>query len=270
MSHPSLWQKLLSVFRSSQRDILSTDLIVSKLESLESAQALLLQRLEEISNANIPKNNKGLYKVGTTRIIHYLNELTPQIYLTLVSVLQGVALSILVDKFRFDYLADSPIVYFYFASSFLVIVNFWYAFQIVILIRSWPLHFIDALIYFTAAAAQSVGYKNVIAPSYWFASMAGMCFVFVFAYSRQLSINSRIIKEGLNDEAPQEVIKHQSTIRIYIGFFLLATILALILTFVTWYDPANLIAASLAISVPVVYTMIAIREARSYGIDELG
>lgn len=269
----SLWlQRLISVFRSSQQDGLSTDVVLTKLESLEATQLLLLKKVEDlsISNVDIPKNKDGLYKVGPGRIIHYLNELVPQVYLTLVSVLQGVALAILLNEFRSHYLSSSFVGYFYFASSFLVIVSFWYAFEIVVLIRSWPLHFIDVFIYFAAATAQCIGYQNVSTPSYWFMSIAGMCFVFVFAYSRQLTIISRSIEAELYDEQPHHIRKHQRTIRIFVVLFLFTTALSLVLAFFTLSDPENVIAASIALAVPIVYITMAIREAKDYGIHQLG
>ena len=96
----------------------------------------------------------------------FLNELLPQVYLTLVSVLQGVALAVLVDEFNFDF-AGNITTYGYIVSSFLIIVAYWHSYLNGIFDGRWPFRFIDTLLFFMAAATEAIAIRNVTSASQW-------------------------------------------------------------------------------------------------------
>jgi hypothetical protein len=95
---------------------------------LKANQVEILKTLAELKQDDIPRNTNRIYKISRGRNILFLNELLPQVYLTLVSVLEGVVLAVLVDQFSFDFWGNTPIIYAYFAASLLIIVAFWFSY----------------------------------------------------------------------------------------------------------------------------------------------
>jgi hypothetical protein len=98
-----------------------------------------LKSLKKMRRNEIPRNSNQIYKIGSARTTLFLNDFLPQVYLTLVSVLQGVALSALINEF--EYGLTSLVTYGYIISSFLIIVAFWHSYLSAIFDGRWPFRF---------------------------------------------------------------------------------------------------------------------------------
>jgi hypothetical protein len=112
-----------------------------------------LKSLKKMRRNEIPRNSNQIYKIGSARTTLFLNDFLPQVYLTLVSVLQGVALSALINEF--EYGLTSLVTYGYIISSFLIIVAFWHSYLSAIFDGRWPFRFVDTLLFFMAASAET-------------------------------------------------------------------------------------------------------------------
>jgi len=243
--------------------------IAAKVEELEASQSQILDLLRELNRDEVPRNASRIYKIGPRRTALYLNELLPQVYLTLVSVLQGVALAVLVDEFRFDYWESNPAVYAYYLSSLLIIVAFWYSYLNAVLDSRWPFHILDTLLHFVVAAAQAVAARNVSVPSQWCSSMAATCIIAAIIYLRQLPLLYQLKELDLFED-PSEICMRIRRGKIIVTFLAVSAGVALLFVPVTASDPQNVVAASLAVVLPTIYIIPIVRGATKFGVSAVG
>ena len=99
-----------------------------------------------------------------------LDSMIVEIELTLVSIIQGVALTVLIESSR-DVITGLKFVYWpYVLSGLLVIFIFWSraVLHIITLIR-WPLEFGHNFLYIGCALIEAVSFAQLINPANWFA-----------------------------------------------------------------------------------------------------
>ena len=240
------------------RPTVSSPEIISKLRDIETTQRQILSVLAELKHDEIPRNADRIYKIGRARTALFLNELLPQVYLTLVSVLQGVTLAVLVDQFRFDYWATNPAIYGYIASSFLIVIAFWYSYLTAVFDGRWPLHIIDTILFFTAASAEALAFRNVGAPSYWCLAIGVMSVVVAIIYLRQEPLLRGQLKAHVFDD-PKEVSARIQGVRILTVLFVIVAALAFLLAPVVASDPGNLFVPAIAVLIPAGYIAFVVR-----------
>jgi hypothetical protein len=243
--------------------------IATRLNAIEATQARILTLLEESRRDEVPRNANRIYKIGPHRTTLYLNDFVPQVYLTLISVLQGVVLAVLIDEFPFAFGESNPAIYAYICSSFLIIVAFWYAYLSAVLDGRWPFHIVDTLLFFAAATAQAIGVKHVSTPAYWCGAMAVMCVLIALIYLRQIPLLNGLVQANLLDD-PGDVARRFWGVRLYTVFFTLAAGIAVLFARITASNPQNLVAAFAAVAIPIMYMIPAVRGAKGFGIDSLG
>jgi len=99
-----------------------------------------------------------------------LDSMIVEIELTLVSIIQGVALTVLIESSR-DVITDLRFIYWpYVLSGLLVIFIFWSraVLHIITLIR-WPLEFGHNFLYIGCALVEAVSFAQLVNPANWFA-----------------------------------------------------------------------------------------------------
>lgn len=249
----------------------STDSIdvITKLREIEVSQQQILQLIQEARRDDVPRNANRIYKIGSSRTVLFLNELLPQVYLTLVSVLQGVALAVLVDEFKFDFARSNITTYGYIISSFLIIVAFWHSYLNGIFDGRWPFRFIDTLLFFMAAATEAIAVRNVTSPSQWCLAIALTCVFVAVIYFRQVSLLAELVASGIFEDPNEGPLRIRS-VRVYVIFFSIAAAIAFVFVPITATNPQNAIAPLLAIAIPVVYIVYVVRGATRFGVDAIG
>ena len=98
-----------------------------------------------------------------------LDSMIVEIELTLVSIIQGVALTILIESSR-DVITDLKFIYWpYVLSGLLVIFIFWSraVLHIITVIR-WPLEFGHNFLYIGCALVEAVAFAQLMKPANWF------------------------------------------------------------------------------------------------------
>lgn len=243
--------------------------ITERLRVIEASQSQILELLQELTQDEIPRNTNRLFKISHSRTVLYLNDLLPQVYLTLVSVLQGVVLALLIDEFRFDYWESNVAIYGYMLSSLLIIAAFWFSYLSAMFDGRWPFHFLDTLLFFVLAATQAIAVRNVSDPSRWCASMMVMCLVIAFIYLRQVSLLRQMVASDLFEDPDEARIRIRG-VRVIALLSIVAAGIAGAFIPVTASDPQNLVAASLAVAIPMVYIILAIRSTSRVGLDVIG
>ena len=99
-----------------------------------------------------------------------LDGMIVEIELTLVSIIQGVALTVLIESSR-DVITELKFVYWpYVLAGLLVIFIFWSraVLHIITLIR-WPLEFGHNFLYIACALVEAVSFAQILNPANWFA-----------------------------------------------------------------------------------------------------
>lgn len=99
-----------------------------------------------------------------------LDSMIVEIELTLVSIIQGVALTVLIESSR-DVITDLKFIYWpYVLAGLLVIFIFWSraVLHIITLIR-WPLEFGHNFLYIGCALVEAVSFAQLLNPANWFA-----------------------------------------------------------------------------------------------------
>lgn len=243
--------------------------VIAKLSAIESSQHQILQLIQESKRDEVPRNANRIYKIGSSRTALFLNEFLPQVYLTLISVLQGVALAVLVDEFSFDYTKTSITTYGYILSSFLIIVAFWHSYLSGIFDGRWPFRFIDTLLFFMAAATETIAIRNVTSPSLWCLAIASMCIVVAVIYFRQVSLLAELVTLGIFED-PNEGSLRIKSVRVLAVFFLIVAGIAFVFVPITASEPQNAIAPLLAMAIPVVYIAHVVRGGARFGVDAIG
>jgi hypothetical protein len=102
-----------------------------------------------------------------------LDGLTSEIELTLISIIQGVALSFLVERANSALSLRDITPWLYVATGLLVILIFWSrsVLHTLTLIR-WPLEFVHNFLYITCALGESILFTRLQSPRAWFALSA--------------------------------------------------------------------------------------------------
>ena len=242
---------------------------IDKLRDIEITQHRILTILEDLKRDEVPRNANRIYKIGPARTTLFLNDLLPQVYLTLVSVLQGVALAVLIDQFRFDYVATRPATYGYFLSSFLITVAFWHSYLNGIFVGRWPFRFIDTLLFFLAATAESIAFHNVAEPSLWCFSIGVMCVLVALIYLRQIPLMAELAAADVFEEL-DEGNERTRGVRILAIFLLTGAGIAFIFSPITGANPQNSVAPWIAITLPALYILYFLRGGARSGVDAIG
>jgi hypothetical protein len=102
-----------------------------------------------------------------------LDGLTSEIELTLISIIQGVALSFLVEHARFTISINQLTSWLYVGAGLLIILIFWSrsVLHTLTLIR-WPLEFVHNFLYVTCALGEAILFTRLNSPRAWFALSA--------------------------------------------------------------------------------------------------
>jgi hypothetical protein len=247
---------------------MSRDELATKLRNIEKTQLKMLKKLERLNLEEVPRNKSGIFKIGRSRTILFLNDLLPQIYLTLVSVLQGVALAVLIDQFEVEFWDSSPVLYGYFIGSFLIIVAFWHSYLSSILDGRWPFHFIDTLLFFLAAMAEGLGIRHISTPAYWCLFIGLMCLIVSLIYYRQVPLLRQLVHAEIFEDPSEAGPRIRGCQRLGLLFLLMAGI-AFIFLPITVANPQNVIAPLIAIAAPIAYIFYA-RGRTGFQIDVIG
>jgi len=248
-------------FSDSQIEVMLGDLKANQLE--------ILKTLAELKQDDVPRNANRIYKISRGRNILFLNELLPQVYLTLVSVLEGVVLAVLVDEFSFDFWENTPIIYAYFAASLLIIVAFWFSYLSAIFDGRWPFHIIDTFLFFSAATAQAIAVRYVSDPARWCQAVIVMCILVALIYLRQIPLLRELRDLDLFED-PKEARKRLLSVAILTVFFLaIATVAFLYLPIIT-SNPQDPVAAVLVIAFPTAYMLYSIYNTKRMGLNDIG
>ena len=99
-----------------------------------------------------------------------LDSMIVEIELTLVSIIQGVALTVLIESSR-DVITDLKFIYWpYVLAGLLVIFIFWSraVLHIITVIR-WPLEFGHNFLYIGCALVEAISFAQLLKPANWFA-----------------------------------------------------------------------------------------------------
>ena len=127
-----------------------------------------------------------------------LDGMTVEIELTLISIIQGVALTFLIEQARELVSIDAAVHWPYVIAGLLVIFVFWSrsVLHIITVIR-WPLEFGHNFLYIMCALIEAVLFSRVTNPSAWFALGA----VFGFAGWILFTYDLRLIRAREMDSA---------------------------------------------------------------------
>ena len=243
--------------------------IEAMLMDLKTNQLEILETLAELKQDDVPRNANRIYKISRGRNILFLNELLPQVYLTLVSVLEGVVLAVLVDEFSFDVWENAPILYAYFVASLFIIVAFWFSYLSAIFDGRWPFHIIDTFLFFSAATAQAISVRYIGEPAHWCQAIIVMCIIVALIYLRQIPLLRKLRDLGLFED-PDEARKRLFSVTILTVFFLVIAAIAFLYLPVITSNPQDPIAAVLVIAFPATYMLYSIYNTKRMGLDDIG
>jgi len=129
-------------------------------------------------------------KLGAKKIAFLFNSFLPQVNLTLISVLQGVALAVLVDQFHEVRLDSFPGALLY-LDSLLAIVVIWYQYVLVFVGYQWPFSVFQIALQFGLVTAQIIAFSHLGTPAVWMFGFAGICFIGSIIWWRSSKISSR-------------------------------------------------------------------------------
>ena len=130
----------------------------------------------ELDPNNKLKHEPLLIKLSSKRTAVQLSTFLPQIHLTLVSVLQGFALSVLISQLEKEFPTSIQSVLLY-IDSLLIIVLVWYLYSAVFVVFISPLSFWHTLLQFLLTIAESISFLSITNPGAWTIGMAMMLFV---------------------------------------------------------------------------------------------
>jgi hypothetical protein len=118
-----------------------------------------------------------------------LDALTSEIELTLISIIQGVALSFLAEHARFALSFRDLTPWLYVATGLLVILIFWSrsVLHTLTLIR-WPLEFVHNFLYVACTLGEAILFTRLQNPRAWFALSAGFAVVIWILFVVDLKI----------------------------------------------------------------------------------
>ncbi|MCL4872016.1 MAG: hypothetical protein KJ063_23900 [Anaerolineae bacterium] len=258
---------LIARFLSRPHNPVTSDLNM-RLETIEASQAEIMRMLQEFMQNEVPRNVNGIHQIGPARTVFFFNDLLPEVYLTLVSVLQGVTLAILIDEFSFDYWLNSPTTFAYLLASFLIIVAFWYSYLSAMFDGRWPFHLFDTILFFAAATAQAIAVKNVTRPHYWCIATAVMGFFVAIIYARQITLVRELAIQN-TFQIPEEADTRILGLKFLTIAFILITVVSFLFAIITARNPDNMLAAFLANLIPAMYIWFAFRNAKEANLDAI-
>jgi hypothetical protein len=121
-----------------------------------------------------------------------LNDTVVTIELTLLSVIQGVALYFFADNVRGPILALDYEHWIYILLAFIIYIIFWsQALVHVLTFISWPLEFIHNFLYFIVVVAEVLMFVSMVNPVNWYAANAFFFFVSWILYY----VDTRLLEE---------------------------------------------------------------------------
>lgn len=123
-------------------------------------------------------------KLGARRVMLQLNTFLPQIHLTLISVLQGLALGVLIARLEKAPPTSISTMLLYF-DSLMIVVLIWHLYSSVFVVFLWPLSLWHTLLQFLLAAAQSVTFFYITQPAVW--TLGCACMALIAAVIRYLN-----------------------------------------------------------------------------------
>src|SRR4051794_21071750 len=120
---------------------------------------------------------------------HALDPMIVEIELTLVSIIQGVALTMLIEAAKDVVTENHPVFWLYVIGGLLIIFTFWSraVLHIITVIR-WPLEFGHNFLYIACALVEALWFSHLHHPRTWFAfgTMFGAVGWMLFAYDLRL------------------------------------------------------------------------------------
>jgi len=171
-------------------------------------------------------------KLGDKRLAFQLNMFLPQVHLTLISVLQGVALGVLIAQFGIVSPFSFPAMLLY-IDSVIGIALIWYLYANAFLTFLWPFSAMHILLQFLLAAFESLALAFISRPAIWTLGVAVAAFV--GAVIRWL--NTKLVTPGSYERRDMFEFDMELERSGSMGLVLLAAIsliLGLILLIVDW------------------------------------
>lgn len=149
---------------------------LKKISSGLHTSSPVIQKEQNQYIKNETTDDSMLVKLSAKRTVVQLNTFLPQIHLTLISVLQGLALGILIAQIEnhFSTTIQSILLY---INSLLIIVLVWYLYSSVFVIFVWPLSFPHTLLQFCLTIAQSISFLFISQPGAWTIGVAIAAFI---------------------------------------------------------------------------------------------
>lgn len=118
-----------------------------------------------------------------------LSDIVVTIELTLLSVIQGVALYFLADNARGPLLSLDYAHWLYVAIAFTILITFWsQALVHVLSFISWPLEFVHNFLYFAVIITEVMMFASIADPLRWFAANTAFFFVSGLLYYADLRL----------------------------------------------------------------------------------
>jgi hypothetical protein len=140
-----------------------------------------------------------------------------EIELTLISIIQGVALTFLIERAREVASVHRAIFWPYVAAGLLVIFVFWSrsVLHIITVIR-WPLEFGHNFLYITCALVEAVLFTNLTNPTAWFAlgAVFGAIGWILFTYDMKLIKAREIDSPGPASNQLIDIVKRDQWLNI--------------------------------------------------------
>jgi hypothetical protein len=146
-----------------------------------------------------------------------LDGMVVEIELTLISIIQGVALTFLIERAR-DLVSVRQMIHWpYVAAGLLVIFVFWSrsVLHIITLIR-WPLEFGHNFLYITCALIEAVLFTRLTDPTSWFAlgALFGAVGWILFAYDLRLIRAREVDSAGPASNQLTQIVKRDQWLNI--------------------------------------------------------
>lgn len=117
------------------------------------------------------------YKIGAKRFHRVLDSYYPSVYLTMMSIIQGVALATFVFKLASMYRNSDWLSIFYAASNFVLIIYVWLAYAVASLAYKWVPGWLDSFLPFAIGMLECTMILTVTRPDLWFLAIGFLCIV---------------------------------------------------------------------------------------------
>jgi hypothetical protein len=146
-----------------------------------------------------------------------LDSMVVEIELTLISIIQGVALTFLIERAREVAYVRQAIFWPYVIAGLLVIFVFWSraVLHIITVIR-WPLEFGHNFLYIGCALVEAVMFTNLTNPTAWFAygTLFGAVGWVLFAYDLRIIKAREVDSAGAASNQLIGIVKHDQWLNI--------------------------------------------------------